>query len=178
MRQRAKQICYGIIYGMGIKALSEQLNSSEEEATSFLNKFHKKYASITTYIKQVISQCKEEGYVATIAGRRRYLPNINSHHPASRSHAERQAVNTIIQGSAADIAKNAMVLIENHIQDKFRASKHKPKLILQLHDEFLYETPEKYANTLAKILKNCMENSVQLDVPFPVKIKQGKSWGS
>ncbi|GJQ84592.1 putative DNA-directed DNA polymerase [Trypoxylus dichotomus] len=178
LRQRAKQICYGIIYGMGIKALSEQLNSSEEEATSFLEEFHKKYTTINTYIKQVISKCKEEGYVVTIAGRRRYLPNINHLHAATRSQAERQAVNTTIQGSAADIAKNAMVLVENHIRDKFKTSKHKPKLILQLHDEFLYETPVKYANTLSKILKKCMENSVQLDVPFPVKVKQGKSWGS
>lgn len=71
-----------------------------------------------------------------------------------------------------------MVVIEKHIQEKFKTSKNKPKLILQLHDEFLYETPQKYANSLAKILKRCMENSVQLGIPFPVKIKQGKSWGS
>lgn len=92
--------------------------------------------------------------------------------------AERQAVNTTIQGSAADIAKNAMVLIETHIQNRFKMSKNKPRLILHLHDEFLFEVPEKYANILVRILKNCMVNSVQLDVPFPVKIKQGKSWGN
>ncbi|KAI4459665.1 dna polymerase i [Holotrichia oblita] len=178
LRQRAKQICYGIIYGMGVKALSEQLNSSEDEAKTFLEEFHNKYPAINIYIKQVIAECNKEGYVVTIAGRRRYLPHINHQHAATRSQAERQAVNTTIQGSAADIAKNAMVVIENHIQEKFKTSRNKPKLILQLHDEFLYETPEKYANTLAKILKRCMENSVQLEIPFPVKIKQGKSWGS
>lgn len=85
LRQRAKQICYGIIYGMGLKALADQLNSTEDEASLFLEEFHKKYSSINKYIKQVISECQEDGYVETIAGRRRYLPNIKHQHSASRS---------------------------------------------------------------------------------------------
>lgn len=91
--------------------------------------------------------------------------------------AERQAVNTTIQGSAADIAKNAMILIDQSIQEKFLNSKHAPKLVLHLHDELIYEVTNKYAKSLAKILKNCMEGSVQLSVPFPVKLKSGYSWG-
>lgn len=180
---------------MSVKSLGEQLNSTEEEARNFLEEFHKKYTNIAAYINRVINNCKQDGYVVTIAGRRRYLPNINDNHPAIRgiyislhlgqfklnnflAQAERQAVNTIIQGSAADIAKNSMVLIEKHLRNKFKSSKNKPRLILQLHDEFLYETPQKYSEMLAKILKKRMENSVGLDVPFPVKIKRGKSWGS
>lgn len=88
--------------------------------------------------------------------------------------AERQAVNTTIQGSAADIAKNAMILIEKNI-DMF---KKRPKLVLQLHDELIYDVPIKHQNNFARILKNCMENSVKLSVPFPVKLKAGLSWGT
>lgn len=86
-------------------------------------------------------------------------------------------MNTTIQGSAADIAKNAMVLIEKSIHGKFLNSKHTPKLVLHLHDELVYEVTTKYLKNLAKILKKCMEESVQLSVPFPVKLKSGYSWG-
>lgn len=91
--------------------------------------------------------------------------------------AERQAVNTVIQGSAADIAKVAMINSERELQEVFFKTKHKPKLVLHLHDELIYEVPKKYTRKVAKIIKKNMENSVQLSVPFPVKVKTGISWG-
>lgn len=92
-------------------------------------------------------------------------------------HAERQAINTTIQGSAADIAKKAMIVIESNIQEKFKSSKNRPKLVLHLHDELLYEVPSKYLSAAAKILKKSMEECVNLSIPFPVKLKSGPSWG-
>lgn len=92
--------------------------------------------------------------------------------------AERQAVNTTVQGSAADIAKQAMILVDRKVCEKFRNSRNAPKLILQLHDELLYEVPLKYEDVFARILKKCMQESVKLDVPLPVKVKSGKSWGT
>ncbi|XP_022909191.2 DNA polymerase theta [Onthophagus taurus] len=177
MRQRAKQICYGIIYGMGVKGLSEQMNSCEEEASMFLENFHEKYPGIRQHIQTLIEKCKETGFIETLSGRRRFFENINNPHPAVKSQAERQAVNTTIQGSAADITKNAMVLIENVFQNKFKTSRNKPELVLHIHDELLYEVPEKYLAVTAKIIRKSMENAVKLSIPFPVKIKFGKSWG-
>lgn len=91
--------------------------------------------------------------------------------------AERQAVNSTIQGSAADIAKKAMIIVERNIQEKFKASKKRPKLVLHLHDELIYEVPSKYLPTFVRILRRSMETCISLSVPFPVKMKSGPSWG-
>lgn len=177
LRQRAKQICYGIIYGMGYKSLSEQMGINEDVAKEFMDSFHGKYKGIQRYIDETVKKCKESGFVETIGGRKRFLGHIHHQHAAVQKQAERQAVNTTVQGSAADIAKKAMVLIERNIEEKFRMSRKKPKLVLHLHDELLYEVPSKYLMVTAKILKKNMEQSVGLSVPFPVKLKTGPSWG-
>ncbi|XP_018322501.1 DNA polymerase theta-like [Agrilus planipennis] len=175
LRQRAKQICYGIIYGMGIKALAEQLSVNEEEALEFVETFHSKYPGIKKFINEVISKCKELGYVETLAGRKRFLPNIKNENVTDRSQAERQSVNTTIQGSAADIAKKAVILITCNFKRKFKSQC--PKLVLQLHDEFLFEVHENNLKQSAQILKKSMENAVSLPIPFPIKLKYGHSWG-
>lgn len=196
-RQHAKQICYGIIYGMGAKTLSEQLEVEEVKAVEFMETFHQKYPGIRKYIQKVVEKAKRFGYVETVTGRRRYLPSINHENTAIKSkffrvqscfllftstflipgQAERQAVNTTIQGSAADTAKKAMVIIARKLADRYQTVPLKPKLVLHLHDELLYEVPNKYLTSVARIVKKSMEESVELSVPFPVKLKAGPSWG-
>ncbi|XP_045469101.1 DNA polymerase theta [Harmonia axyridis] len=176
IRNQTKQICYGIIYGIGSKALSQQLKIGVEEASTFMENFKNTYPGLKKYIQNVIDHCREKGFVETISGRRRNLSLIGDENPAIRSHAERQAVNTTIQGSAADLVKNAMKRIEDSFNDNFE-SKEKPTLVLHLHDELLFEVNRKYLSKTAHLLKKCME-SVSLSVPFPVKLKIGESWGT
>ncbi|KAF5305477.1 hypothetical protein FQA39_LY01568 [Lamprigera yunnana] len=178
MRQWAKQLCYGIIYGIGTKTLAENLGVTEEEALDFMDTFKEQYSYIQIYIQKTINKCTELGYVETYTGRRRYLPNILNENSTLRSQAERQAVNTTIQGSAADLTKLAMTVIESRFHTKYRRTKNLPKLVLHLHDELLYEVHGKYLLKTAKILKQAMEESVRLSIPFPVKLKSGESWGT
>ncbi|CAG9838530.1 unnamed protein product [Diabrotica balteata] len=177
-RQHAKHICYGIIYGMGNRTLAEQLNMDEDDAAEFMETFRNTYPGIKTFIHNTIENCKVTGYVETINGRRRFLPNINENDSTKRGHAERQAVNTTIQGSAADIVKKAMLKIEHNLQEMFHKAKNKPKMVLHLHDELIYEVPTKYLRKVAKVVKKNMEKSVELSVPFPVKLKSGVCWGN
>nr|CAI5843934.1 unnamed protein product [Callosobruchus analis] len=182
MRQHTKHLCYGIIYGMGAKALSEQQEIEEEDALAFMETFKNTYPALKTFIKQTVERCRKNGYVETLTGRRRYLPNINDDTDATKKgQAERQAVNSVVQGSAADIAKKAMITVQREFQKAFRSSKAAggiPKLVLQLHDELLYEVPatDKHLRQAASILKTGMERSVRLSVPFPVKLKTGPNW--
>uniref|UniRef100_T1IU43 DNA polymerase theta n=1 Tax=Strigamia maritima TaxID=126957 RepID=T1IU43_STRMM len=186
-RQQAKQICYGMIYGIGAKSLSEQLNVEEEDGVVFLHDFKSKYPGMTRYMTKVIDSCRENGYVTTVMGRRRYLPSITSDVPSSRSHAERQAVNTTIQGSAADLAKIAMIRIDGALKKEFgcdkpyRNVKNLPRgvsLVLQLHDELIYEVNDKILPLVAQIVMTEMESALKLSVQLPVKLKSGHSWGS
>ncbi|XP_047984391.1 DNA polymerase theta [Leguminivora glycinivorella] len=174
LRQKAKQLCYGIIYGMGNKTLSQTLDVSEMEAAVFMDSFHKTYPAIKVYTQRVVEDCKRNGYIETLKKRRRYLPDINSGVASKRSAAERQAINTTIQGSAADIAKSAMCAIDTRTS----THTHKPRLILQMHDELIYEVPETSKAWFEKVLKEVMENSVTLRVPLPVKVKSGYTWGT
>ncbi|KAH1021545.1 hypothetical protein HUJ04_011045 [Dendroctonus ponderosae] len=213
MRQNAKQLCYGIIYGMGAKTLADQLEVSIEDAFSFMESFRNTYSGIKDFIKKTVDFCKENGYVETITGRRRLLPNIaspdssistylclidstkafdrirledvrnellpqgNTPKQHGNGQAERQAVNTTVQGSAADIVKNAMITIDDKMEQVFKKSRFKPRLVLHLHDELIYEVPEKYIEKTVKVIKKGMENSVSAFGYFPVKVKAGKSWG-
>ncbi|KAL0882195.1 hypothetical protein ABMA27_000739 [Loxostege sticticalis] len=174
LRQKAKQLCYGILYGMGNKTLATHLDVSEMEAAVFMDSFYKTYPSIKQFTQSVVEECRKKGYVETLTKRRRYLPDINSSAPSKRSAAERQAVNTTIQGSAADIAKAAMCAIDTRTDRDLR----KPRLILQMHDELIYEVPVTNRQTFISILKEVMEKTVQIKVPLPVKIKAGYTWGS
>ncbi|CAB0034834.1 unnamed protein product [Trichogramma brassicae] len=200
MRQRAKQLCYAMIYGMGAKSLAETLSISESEAKDYLEMFMSTYKGIKSWLKSIAEQARIDGFVNTITGRKRVLPNINSNVAAIKSQAERQAVNTKVQGSAADIAKKAMVLIEDQIRKhfscmpitplKFPSSKKKLEdnsdkatpnggfLILQLHDELIYEVNPNDLPVIAKIVKESMERAFKLRVPLPVKVKIGTAWGN
>ncbi|XP_074663190.1 DNA polymerase theta-like [Tubulanus polymorphus] len=204
-RQQAKQICYGMIYGIGPKALGEQLQVDLEEAAQFIETFKAKYTGMRSYLRDTVNKCRDVGYVQTLLGRKRYLPAIKDTNPHARAHAERQAVNTTVQGSAADMVKKAMINIDDELQRVFpncryshthksnnpssdslrrhsrRLSNHHLSgafFILQLHDELIYEVAASDLIRVAQIIKTNMENAMQLSVKFPVKIQAGPTWGS
>ena len=205
-RQHAKQVCYGIIYGIGAKALGEQLGLAEEEAALFIDKFTSRYVGVKRYLKETVEQCKVQGYVRTVTGRKRFLPAINSPNPHAYSQAARQAVNTTVQGSAADLVKTAMVNIDKTLALEFPTSvvthRHSsPDLqskgeirgrrplcslpppvggyfALQLHDELIFEVSINELRKVAEIVKTEMENAMKLSVVLPVKMKAGPSWGN
>ncbi|KYN17239.1 Helicase POLQ-like protein [Trachymyrmex cornetzi] len=195
MRQRTKQLCYGMIYGMGVKSLAENLCISEPEAQEFLESFMSAYPGIYKWLNDVLEEAHHDGYVTTLLGRRRQLPDLSSTKSSVRAQAERQSVNTRVQGSAADIVKKAMISIEDKIRCYFPDSAiifpevHTTRklrsnlqqrggyLVLQLHDELLYEVNLADLKKVAVIIRESMENVCQLTVPLPVKIRVGPAWG-
>uniref|UniRef100_A0A8C5WQF9 DNA polymerase theta n=1 Tax=Laticauda laticaudata TaxID=8630 RepID=A0A8C5WQF9_LATLA len=199
LRQQAKQICYGIIYGIGAKSLGEQMGVQETDALCFIESFKSRYPGIQKFLKETVKKCTQDGFVKTIMGRRRYLPAIKETNPYKKAQAERQAVNTVIQGSAADIVKIATVNIQTQLEalpstiksfghleilntgrmkkSEIMHPKHGGFFILQLHDELLYEVAEDNIVQVAQIVKHEMENAVKLSVKLSVKIKIGPSWG-
>ena len=190
-RQQAKQICYGILYGIGVKSLAEQMSTTEEEATSFVDTFKRKYRGVNLFIQKTMADCRKSGFVVTLAGRKRFLPAINSTDSHARSQAERQSVNTAVQGSAADLVKRAMHRIYAALYSKYKVCCLKrnsaeeritppPRgafLVLQIHDELLYEVNKKDVDAVVRIIRDGMENAYKLLVKSPVKIHTGDSWG-
>ncbi len=186
-RQETKQICYGMLYGIGNKALGEQLGIDENDAAQFIESFKSKYPAMKKYISNTVQGCKENGCISTLLGRKRFLPSIHSPNVHARSQAERQAVNSTIQGSAADLVKTAMIKIDRELDKIYPTTvltSHVSQtvlsgayLVLQLHDELLYEVTENNLLRVARIVKNGMENAIKLSVKFPVKLKVGLSWG-
>ncbi|KAF8772980.1 DNA polymerase theta like protein [Argiope bruennichi] len=197
LRQQTKKICYGMIYGISVHTLSQQLNTTEENASKFMETFKNSYPSLTAYFQSVIDGCSTHGYVSTLMHRRRYLPLIKSKKRSERAQAERQAINTTIQGSAADLIKAAMIKIENDllaafpetstpyssIQNPGIRGSHLKRLcrggflVLQMHDELIYEVNRNDLKEVLKIVKNAMEKTTKLSVKLPVKIRTGTSWG-
>eukprot|EP01063_Lacrimia_lanifica_P000482 TRINITY_DN1023_c2_g1_i1.p1 TRINITY_DN1023_c2_g1~~TRINITY_DN1023_c2_g1_i1.p1 ORF type:complete len:642 (+),score=215.94 TRINITY_DN1023_c2_g1_i1:203-1927(+) len=169
-RKVAKAICYGILYGKGATSLSEDLGCEKESAAAFLHKFKATYGGVTEYIKSVVRECRRVGYVETLFGRKRFLPTIYSKSDKERAFAERMAVNTVCQGSAADIVKHAMV----HLHAALPAE---AAMVLQIHDELLFEIDATHAAAALPVIRRVMETCVTLRVPTPVTIKQGPSWG-
>lgn len=173
-RAQAKQICYGIIYGMGNKALAESLKVDEETAAKLAAEFHATYPGIKRYSEKTVANVRSLGYCQTLVGRRRNLPAIRSENSSERSQAERQALNTCIQGTASDLVKNAVLRMDRELQRQKLDDCH---LVLHLHDELFYEVPKEKLKKAASILTSSMENCVKLSVPLMVKIKVGENWG-
>lgn len=172
LRGRAKAINFGVIYGMGPQRLSRETGISLEEAKDFINAYFEKYSQIRKFIDSQLSFAKEHEYVTTLLGRRRRLQDINSSNPRLVSNAERIAVNTPIQGSAADLIKVAMIRIYQILKKK----NFKAKLLLQVHDELVLEAPEEEVKTVSTIVKKEMENAIQLCVPIAVDVGIGNNW--
>jgi DNA polymerase-1 len=172
MRSRCKTVNFGIIYGQGALGLARNIGMSQAEAKQFIAEYFARYGSIRAFIDQCITKAKQTGYAETILGRRRKIVDIRSKNQGRRAQAERLAVNTVIQGSAADLIKVAMVAIHRRIK-----TQNLPiKMILQVHDELVFEVPTAEADKHAKWIAEEMTNAIRFDVPLKVDTKCGPSW--
>ncbi len=172
MRREAKVINFGIIYGMSAYGLSQQLGTEPKIAQAYIDEYFKKYTGVQTYIKKSLEEARQKGYVATLLHRRRYLPDIHSPTVAIRQATERMAINSPLQGTAADIIKVAMIHIQNQI-DELRLS---TKMIMQVHDELVFEVPDQELQKVIPMIRNEMETVMELSAPLKVSIHSGKNW--
>ena len=173
MRRRAKTVNFGIIYGMGAFGLSRDLKISYQEADVFIKSYFEKYAGVAEYISRTIKEVKERGYVTTLFHRRRYIPELSSDQENIRRFGERTAVNTPIQGTSSDIIKLAMI----EVSKKLHIEGFDARLLLQVHDDLLFECPADELPRLSKMVRSAMEEVVTLSVPLRVDIKVGENWG-
>lgn len=171
-RSRAKTINFGVLYGMGPHRLSRELKIPFNEARKFIEDYFDRFPLIRAYIERQVDQAREQGWVSTILGRRRKLPEINSANRVQRQNAERMALNTPIQGSAADLIKIAMIEVDRKLQEKFPGA----KMIIQVHDELVFEVPQSQADKVGELVRTVMENAVELKVPVRVDLSQGGNW--
>lgn len=171
-RSNAKAVNFGIIYGQGAFTLAQQLNKSRAEAKELIDSYYNTFPSLKQYIANQIELARENGYVETILNRRRYLKNINSQNAIVRSADERNAVNAPIQGSAADIIKIAMI----KIQEQLEKGNYKSKMLLQVHDELIFDMHKSEKESLTILIKNEMENAFKLSVPLTVDLGEGLNW--
>jgi DNA polymerase-1 len=171
MRRVAKSINFGIVYGMSSFGLSEQLSIGRKEAQTFIDRYFRLYEGVKRFMTEIVEQARRDGFVTTLLGRRRNLPDISSSNRVSREFAERTAINTPIQGTAADIIKLAMVAVDRIIADQSLPA----RLLLQIHDELVFELPEGDLEPSVEIIKNAMEKALPLDVPLVVNCTVGRS---
>ena len=171
MRRKAKTANFGIIYGISVFGLSQRLNIPRAEAKELIDNYFNTYNKVKDYMNRSIDLVKKKGYAETIFGRRRYLKDINSANAFIRGMAERNAINTPLQGSAADIIKLAMVNIHNKLIEKY-----KTRMILQVHDELIFDTHRTELDEIKNIVKHEMENAVRLEVPIVVGMGIGDNW--
>jgi len=172
MREVAKRVNFGIIYGQSAYGLSKDLDISINQAQDFIDAYFLRYPKVREYIDAQIKKAQSEGFVTTLLGRRRYIPEINNKNMGIRQFAQRQAVNTPIQGTASDLIKLAMIKIGAQIKERAL----KAKMILQIHDELVFDLPIAELNILARLVKTEMEQVMKLEVPIIVDMKKGKNW--
>jgi DNA polymerase-1 len=172
MRRRAKTVNFGVLYGMSAFRLAREQGISNEEAQLIIGKYLGRYAGIAAFQQENLSRARERGYVTTLLGRRRFLPAINSSDRLARQSAERMALNTPIQGTAADLIKLAMLKVDRLIAEDFP----EVLMILQVHDELLFEVPKEQAEKFSSQVKDTMESVAELRVELTVDIGQGRSW--
>jgi DNA polymerase-1 len=172
MRGKAKAVNFGIIYGVSAFGLSQNLNIPRKEAAEIIETYFKKYPKLKEYMDNNVAFAKEHGYVETIMKRRRNLRDINSSNAIVRGHAERNAVNAPIQGSAADIIKIAMI----NIAKEFEEQQFKSKMLLQVHDELVFDVYKPELEKIKPIVKEKMENAVKLSVPLDVEMNNAENW--
>ena len=171
-RDRAKVINFGIIYGMGPQRLGREFGISTKEASAFIDNYFDVYAEVRSFLKKTIEQAKVDGYVTTLLGRIRYLPELQSHQRSVQSFGERIAVNTPVQGTAADMIKRAMVNLHQRLSDEGSGA----EMIIQVHDELVLEIPENEVAMATTMVREEMENAIELDVPLVVEVGWGANW--
>ncbi len=173
MRSQAKAVNFGIVYGQGAYGLSRQLHIPVHEASHFIQTYFKRYARVLEYTEECVKEARKTGETQTIMGRKRPIPDIHSKNASIRAAAERLAVNTPLQGTAADLLKMAMIAIDHQIKNK----KMQSKMLLQIHDELLFEAPNGELEELEAVVKSEMEGVMKLEVPLKVDFSIGKNWG-
>ncbi|QCD99446.1 helicase and polymerase-containing protein TEBICHI isoform X1 [Vigna unguiculata] len=190
-REQIKRMVYGILYGMGVNSLAEQLDCTSDEAAEKIANFKSSFPGVASWLREAVASCRSKGYVETLKGRKRFLSKIKFGSRIEKSKAQRQAVNSICQGSAADIIKIAMIRIYSEIAigfdsldssssvtTEFQMLKDRCRILLQVHDELVLEVDPSVIKEAALLLQTSMENAVSLLVPLRVKLKVGRTWGS
>ena len=172
-RRAAKTINFGIMYGMSAFALSRDLKISRKEAQQFIDSYFEQYKGVSSLIEKIKANAKETGFVKTLMGHVRYIPEIKSSNKSILAAAERVAVNTVIQGTAAEIMKKAMLSLFEEI----KAQKLGSRMLLQVHDEIIFEVPVDEVEVMKRLVQTCMENAYKLSVPLRVGLETGMSWG-
>ena len=172
LRSRAKAVNFGIVYGISDFGLSEQVGIKRNEAKEYITAYLEKYSGIDNFMKEIVEEAKRKGYVTTLKGRRRYIPELSSNNYMVRKFGDRAAMNTPIQGTAADIMKIAMIDVYRELKNR----NLKSKLVLQIHDELLIDTVISEKEEVKEILRTCMERAMVLKVPLKVEVEEGKNW--
>ena len=173
MRRLAKTVNFGVIYGMSDYGLEQATELSREEAAQFITTYFAKYPRVRQYLESTKEQAREKGYVQTLLGRRRFIPEVNSSNRQAREAAERMAINMPVQGTSADIIKVAMINLDREIDKR----QLKSKMLLQVHDELVFEVPEDELGEIKKLVPQVMSSALELSVPVKVDIKTGNNWG-
>lgn len=172
MRRQAKAVNFGIVYGISDYGLSQSLGITRKQAKQFIDDYLDSFPGVKQYMEDIVKDCKAQGYVETLLHRRRYIPDITSRNFNLRGFAERTAMNTPIQGTAADIIKLAMVNFANEVKETdFHA-----QLLLQVHDELIFEVPKEEVEAFEKFIEKIMDNAIELDVPLKVESSYGQTW--
>jgi len=171
-RRLAKVVNFGVLYGMSGYGLEQATELSREEANQFIKTYYEKYSGVREYLERTKQQARERGYVQTILGRRRYVPDINASNAQVRAAAERMAISTPVQGTAADIIKLAMIRIHAEMEGKGL----KAKMILQVHDELLFDVPQNEVDIVKQLALDIMSSALEFSVPLTVDVKAGKNW--
>jgi DNA polymerase-1 len=172
LRKRAKAVNFGIVYGIGEFSLSDDLHISMKEAKEYIESYKASYPLVDKYLKDIVEEGYAHGFVSTLYGRRRYIPELSGQNKMLKKFGERVAMNSPIQGTAADIIKVAMINVNKRLNEEGIDA----KLILQVHDELLVESHKDCADLAAKILREEMENAIQLPVPLSVELTLGETW--
>jgi DNA polymerase I len=172
MRSKAKMVNYGIVYGLSAYGLADRLQIPQEEAQEFIDRYLERFPAVHQFMKDAVEQAEQHGYVSTLFGRRRQIPEIRARNWQTRKLGERLAVNSVIQGTAADIIKVAMVRAHRALADEGL----KTRLILQIHDELLLEVPEGEADVARGLVRAIMEGALQLEVPLVAEARLGQNW--
>jgi DNA polymerase-1 len=172
MRRNAKAVNFGIVYGQTPFGLATSLGIDRKEAELYIQTYFELHAGVKKFIQKTIAEVRESGFAPTLFGRKRPIPDMHSRNPNARSFAERTAVNTPLQGTAADLIKLAMIRIDEIL----RRDKLETKMLLQVHDELLFESPPGEAESVSKMVKREMENVHKLDVPLIVDVGIGENW--
>ena len=171
-RRRAKAVNFGIVYGLSPFGLAQQIGIEQKEAKRFIDAYFARYSGVRTFIDRTLEQARRDGYVRNLFGRKRPIPDLDSKNPNLRGFAERTAVNTPLQGTAADLIKIAMLRLDAEL----RARKLEARMTLQVHDELLLEAPIAEADEVKALVKQCMEGACQLSVPMEVEVFSGPNW--